>query len=250
MTFLLVLTVCVALAGCGDDAMPPRGDVVTLQFLGPDASTTLEGADDLLFAGWLSARLPIDNPAPALGTNHTEDERAQARIDAFLAAVDGADRLIVRRGAVGPGGGGEPIYQLSGCVENNVILAEVERLGGAVCDPSVLGRAITFANVQLARVAPNGPYHIYDDYVIQTLPLFLDTGGCVAGAWLCESDDSGFDGIFIPAYQSEGDILQVARQTSASGPGGSYGDATYADLRLGGVEIVVRNLVDVLMIDG
>jgi hypothetical protein len=255
---ILVLGLAVVLVACtnesnstddgtdagASDTTPAGLDAVTLQFLVGDAPVP----DNLVLDGRFTASLPIDNPAPALGTKHSEDQRAQERIDAFLAAVDGAQRLIIHRQEAAPSRESEPLFQLSGCVENRTIIAEVERLGGALCDPSVLGRAITFANVQLARVAPDGPYNIYEDYVVQSLPLLLATGGCVVGAWLCESHESAFDGIFIPAYPSTAEMLQVANQTSASGPGGSYGDATYADLRIGGVEILVRNLMDLSVI--
>ena len=169
--FISVLALAAALVACGNegsgtdadvsDTNPADPDTVTLQFLKADDSVTLQEANDLLFDGRFATSLPIDNPAPALGTNHGEDERAQERIDAFLTAVDGAERLIVHRGEADLCREGEPLFQLSGCVENQTIVAEVERLGSALCDPPVLGRSITFANVQLARVAPDGPYHIY-----------------------------------------------------------------------------------------
>jgi len=246
--YIPALALAVALIACGkgnDVSDSNEVEIVTLKYLTDKDPVTPQEADDLICDGRFTTSLPIDNPAAALGTNHAEDEGAQERIDAFLSEVEGAERLIVHRGGADPNLGSEPLYQLSGCVENQAIVAEVQRLGGAICDPSVLGRSITFANVQLARVAPDGPYHIYDDYVVQTLPLLLAAGGCVVGAWLCESDERGFDGIFIPAYPSAAEMLQVADQTSSSGPGGTYGEeATYADLRYGGVEIMVRNLID------
>jgi hypothetical protein len=184
--------------------------------------------------------LPIDNPAPALGTNHQSDPAAQDRLDAYIRAAEGAVQLRVHRGNPPTQGA---LFVLSDCAPNTVILDEVDRLGSAVCAAEELGRGITFANVQLARVAPEGPFHIYADYVIQTLPLFLETCGCVTGAWLC--DDEVFSGIFVPSYPTQRQIFEVSSATSSSGPGGAYGDATYADLRLGGVEIIVRHLIDI-----
>jgi hypothetical protein len=105
--------------------------------------------------------------------------------------------------------------------------------------------SLTFANVQLARVAPDGPFHIYEDYMIQTMPLAYDVGGCIAGAWLCDGDAEPFDGVTVVAYPSSSEILSVSSSTSGQGPGGAYGDATYQDLRIGGVEIIVRNLIDI-----
>lgn len=231
------------LAACGSEttAEPALEKAVTLTIWGADAPPP--SPDGLVFAGTYSTSLPIENPAPALGTNHQTDPVAQARLDTHAEAIEGALQIRVHRGTPPTGGA---LYVLSDCTPNPVILDEVERLGGSVCEPEDLGRAITFANVQLARVAPDGPFHIYDDYVVQTLPIFLETGGCVTGAWLC--DDDVFSGIFIPSYPTQAEILEVASATSTARPGGDYGDATYADLRLGGVEIIVRHLMDLSVI--
>lgn len=51
-------------------------------------------------------------------------------------------------------------------------------------------------------------------------------------------------GIFIPSYPSRQGIFEVASRTGWSGPGGVYGDGTSADLRLGGVDVSVRHLLD------
>ncbi|MEL6345642.1 MAG: hypothetical protein AAFV53_21210 [Myxococcota bacterium] len=220
-----------------DTSSPPE-ESVTLTIWGADAPPV--SMDGLVFVGAYNTSLQLDNPAPALGTLHGEDPDAQARLDAYAAATAGAAELRIHRGDPPAEGA---LLTLSGCTPNPVVLDEVARLGSTVCAPEVLGREITFANVQLARVAPDGPFHIYEDYVVQTLPLFLDTGGCVTGAWVC--DDDVFSGIFVPSYRTQDDIFAVASQTSTSGPGGVYGDATYAELRLGGVEVIVRHLIDV-----
>jgi hypothetical protein len=229
-----------ALAACGSEATTEPASAeerVTLTIWGPNAPPP--SPDGLVFVGTYSTSLPIDNPAPALGTNHQSDPVAQARLDAHAEATEGAVELRVHRGTPPTDGA---LYVLSGCAPNPVILDEVSRLGSAVCKPEDLGRAITFANVQLARIAPDGPFHIYEDYVVQTLPILLETGGCVTGAWVC--DDDVFSGIFIPSYPAQANMFEVASATGSSGPGGDYGDATYSDLRYGGVEIIVRNLMD------
>jgi hypothetical protein len=231
-------------AACGSDtASDPalEEEAVTLTIWGADAAPP--DPDGLVFAGTYSTSLPLDNPAPALGSNHQTDPVAQDRLDAHAEATEGAVELRVHRGTPPTDGA---LYVLSGCAPNPLILDEVDRLGSAVCEPEDLGRGITFANVQLARVAPDGPFHIYEDYVVNTLSLLFGTGGCVTGAWLC--DDDVFSGIFIPSYPTQAEMFEVASATSTAGPGGDYGDATYADLRIGGVEIIVRNLMDLSVI--
>ena len=235
---LLVLAAC-STETSSDPALGE--DTVTLTIWGADAPPP--SPDELVFAGTYSTSLPFDNPAPALGTNHQSDSVAQERLDEHAKATEGAAQIRVHRGTTRTDGA---LYVLTDCTPNPVILDEVDRLGSAVCKPEDLGRAITFANVQLARVAPDGPFQIYEDYVVHSLPIFLETGGCVTGAWLC--DDDVFSGIFIPSYPTQAEMFEVASETRTSGPGGDYGDATYADLRLGGVEIIVRNLMDLSVI--
>jgi hypothetical protein len=238
------IALLLVLAACGSEtASDPASEeeTVTLSIWGADAPPP--NPDGLVFAGTYNTAMPLENPAPALGTNHQTDPVAQDRLDAHAEATEGAVQLRVHRGTPPTDGA---LYVLSDCTPNPVILDEVDRLGSTVCEPEDLGRAITFANVQLARVAPDGPFHIYDDYVVQTLPILLETGGCVTGAWLC--DDDVFSGIFIPSYRTQAEMFEVASATWTSGPGGDYGDATYADLRLGGVEIIVRNLMNLSMI--
>ena len=237
--FIAPLLVLAACSSETTSAPALEEETVTLTIWGADAPPP--SPDGLVFAGTYSQSLPIDNPAPALGTNHQADPVAQDRLDAHAEATEGAVQLRVHRGSPPTDGA---LYVLSNCTPNPIILDELDRLGGTVCKPEELGRAITFANVQLARVAPDGPFHIYEDYVVQTLPILLEAGGCVTGAWLC--DDDVFSGIFIPSYPTQDEMFEVASVTKTSGPGGDYGDATYADLRLGGVEIIVRNLMDVL----
>jgi hypothetical protein len=235
---LLVLAACRSEATSDPEL---EEETVTLTIWGADAPPP--NPDGLVFVGTYSPSLPIDNPSPALGTNHQTDPVAQDRLDAHAATIEGAAQIRVHRG-VPPTEGA--LYVLSDCTPNPVILDEVGRLGSAACNPEDLGRAITFANVQLARVAPDGPFHIYEDYAVQTLPILFETGGCVTGAWQC--DDDVFSGIFIPSYPTQAEMFEVASATRTSGPGGEYGDATYADLRLGGVEIIVRNLMDLSVI--
>jgi hypothetical protein len=235
-----ITALLLVLAACSTEAMKASEEdreTVTLTIWGADAPPP--DLDRLVFAGTYSSSLPLDNPAPALGTSHQADSSAQARLDAHAEATEGAVEIRVHRGDPAADGA---LLVLSGCSPNPTILDELNRLGGTLCEQSDLGRAITFANVQLARIAPNGPFHIYEDYVVQTLPILLETGGCVTGAWLC--DDEVFSGIFIPSYPTQAEIFEVASATSASGPGGDYGDSTYEDLRYGGVEIIVRNLMD------
>jgi hypothetical protein len=216
-------------------------ETVTLTIWGANAPPA--SPDGLIFVGTYSTSLPIENPSPALGTNHQNDPVAQQRLDDHAEVTEGALEIRVHRGSPPTDGA---LYVLSGCTPNPVILDEVRRLGSTVCEPEDLGRSISFANVQLARAAPDGPYHIYNDYVVQSLPILLENGGCVTGAWLC--DDDVFSGIFIPSYPTQNEMFSVASETSTSGPGGDYGDATYADLRLGGVEIIVRNLMDLSVV--
>ncbi|MEO1483310.1 MAG: hypothetical protein AAFU77_14480 [Myxococcota bacterium] len=244
LTQTRLLLICAVLIGCGNEDGDPASAVEDLE-----DSVTLTlwetpppalDAEQLIFTGSYNTSLPLDNPAPALGTNHLTDPDAQRRLDDYAAATLNATELRIHRGSAPTDGA---LLVVSGCKPNPVILDELERLGSELCAPDALGQSITFANVQLARVAPNGPYHIYDDYAVQTLPLFLDTGGCLTGAWLCEDDT--FSGVFVPSYRSQADIFTVASATDTTGPGDPYGDATYADLRLGGVEVIVRHLIDV-----
>lgn len=230
-----------AASSVGHDAATDSGsallETVTLTIWGEDAPPPT--TDGTVFAGRYDTTLPIDNPAPALGTNHADDSAAAARLAAYADATVGATQLRLHRGAPPPEGA---LLTVAGCVPNQTVLDEVARLGQAVCAVESLGRDVTFANVQLARVAPDGPYHIYEDYVVQTLPLLFETGGCVTGAWLCE--DEVFSGVFVPSYTTRDGMFSVASETSSSGPEGEYGDATYSDLRYGGVEVIVRHLVD------
>ena len=235
--FLVVSLLLLGACGETTTAPEPGGETVTLTIWGADAPPP--SPNGLIFAGTYSTSLPIENPAPALGTNHQTDAVAQARLDAHAEATEGAVEIRVHRGRPPTDGA---LYVLSGCTPNPVILDELARLGHARCKPEALGREITFANVQLARVAPDGPFHIYEDYVVQTLPILHEASGCVTGAWVC--DDDVFSGIFIPSYPSQANMFEVASATGSSKPGGDYGDATYADLRYGGVEIIVRNLMD------
>jgi hypothetical protein len=235
---LLVLAACSS-KSTSDPAS--EEETITLTIWGADAPPpSLSG---LVFAGTYSTSMPMDNPSPALGTNHQNDPDAQERLDAHIEATQGALQIRIHRGTTQTEGA---LYVLSDCTPNPVVLNEVDRLGSALCKPEDLGRTITFANVQLARVAPDGPFHIYEDYVVHSLPIMLGAGGCVTGAWLC--DDDVFSGIFIPTYTTPIEMFEVASETQTSGPGGDYGDATYADLRLGGVEIIVRNLMDISVI--
>ena len=232
------------LAACDSEATKKTvsaEETVTLTIWGPNAPPP--SPEGLVFAGTYSTSLPVENPAPALGTNHQTDATAQARLDAHAEAIEGAVELRVHRGTPPTDGA---LFVLSGCTPNPVILDELARLGHPRCNPEDLGRTITFANVQLARIAPDGPFHIYEDYVVQTLPILHEASGCVTGAWLC--DDDVFSGIFIPSYPSQANMFEVASATGSSGPGGDYGDATYADLRYGGVEIIVRNLMDLAVV--
>jgi hypothetical protein len=220
------------------DSLDASVEPVTLSIWGEDAPTL--DAVGTMFAGRYDTTLPVDNPAPAVGTNHGDDPAAEARLAAYTEATVGAIQVRIHRGAPPREGA---LLTVTGCEPNRTVLDEVARLGHAVCAPESLGRDITFANVQLARVAPDGPFDIYEDYVVQTLPLLFETGGCVTGAWLC--DDEIFSGVFVPSYTTRDGMFSVASETSSSGPGGEYGDATYSDLRYGGVEVIVRHLVDV-----
>lgn len=237
---LMLVMVAGALAGCGSSENATDG-AVDVYVLGP-GSVPAEGA---LFVAGYSRLLPVENPNVAAGTLHGEDPVTLARIEAFTDAVDGATDLLMLP-ADRPAPDGRTVrLRLAGCRPNLDLLAEVEKAGEGTCSPSDLGSRLRFANVQFARIAPAGPFHIYRDYATQAIPVLYAGGGCLAGAWRCDPERTGFDGVFIAAYPSVAEILQVARATATQGPGGAYGEASYEDLRLGGAEFLVRNFVDV-----
>ena len=227
---------CVA---CGDSPSDEDSqETITLRVYGSDVSVT--DPEGLIFAGRFTA-LTNDNPSAFVGDSHLEDPVAQSRLDEYIEATASATQIVIRRADAAPSG--VPLYEVAGCVPNPTIHDEMADLGLDFCATTDFGTAITFANVQMARIAPNGPFDIYEDYVVNALPIFLNEGGCVTGAWLC--DDAIFDGVFVPSYRSPVDIQTVSATTETSGPGGEYGDATFGDIRRGGVEINVRTLLDV-----
>lgn len=238
---LLVLAMTAGgLVGCGNSEVAADG-AVDVYVLGPGLVPT-QGS---LFAARYSALLPIENPNIAAGTLHGRDPRTLARIETFTEAVDGATDLLILPAESPAPEGGTVRMRLADCRPNLHLLAAVEKAGERLCPASDLGSRLRFANVQFARIAPAGPFDIYRDYATQAIPVLYAAGGCLAGAWRCDLERTGFDGVFIAAYPSVAEILQVARTTSAQGPGGAYGEASYEDLRLGGAEFLVRNFVDV-----
>ena len=233
--------VLVVALSCGDPEPAATGRV-DLYVVGAVGPLPAEGA---LFAGQYSTLLPLENPNIVPGTLHGDDLLTLARMESFAERVEGGRTLVVLE-AQAPGPAPEAVrVGLEDCRPNEDLLAEVERAGERLCAARDLGRRLRFANVQFARIAPRGPFHIYRDYAVQAVPVLYEAGGCLAGAWLCDAGTTGFDGAFIAAYPSIVEILAVARATATRGPGGGYGDASYEDLRLGGAEFLVRNLVDV-----
>ena len=182
-------------------------------------------------------------PAPTLGTNHDNDPAmTRTRLDDSGEATIGATDLRIHRGAATTDGA---LLTLTGCTSNSVVLDEPERLGCEVCAPEVLGHrhhlrecAACEALPATARSTSTTGLRRANSTALRSTPAAVSTG-----AWLC--DDDVFSGIFVPSYPSTAGIFEVASETSASGPGGEYGEATYADLRLGGVEIIVRHLVEI-----
>jgi hypothetical protein len=239
--FSWVASVLIAALGCGDPETAATGRV-DLYVVDADGGLL---ADGVLFAGRYSALLPLENPNIVPGTLHGDDPVTLARIEAFSEQVEGANALVVVDAqAHGPAPGAVRVG-LTGCRLNELLLAEVQRAGEELCAADDLGRRLRFANVQFARIAPRGPFDIYRDYAVQAIPVLYGAGGCLAGAWICDPGKTGFDGVFIAAYPSIAEILAVARATATQRPGGAYGDASYEDLRLGGAEFLVRNLMDV-----
>ena len=237
---LVALSACLWL-GCGDSegSAAPGVDVYVIGDAAPAAS------EHALFEGQYSTLLPVENPNSVAGTLHTEDPKTRSRMEEFAAATEGSRAiLILPEGSRAPVGTDVRLV-LQGCWPNDALLDALEEAGQRLCPRVDLGTRLTFANVQFARIAPMGPFDIYRDYATQVIPVLYEAGGCAAGFWRCDPETTGFDGILIAAYPSITEILDVARATSARGPGGVYEDASYEDLRLGGAEFLVRNFVDV-----
>lgn len=228
--------------GCGDSQKTVDG-AVDVYVLAPETDSLSSGG--ALFAARYSRQLPVENPNVAAGTRHGDDLQTRSRIEAFTETVDGATHLLILPAEDPTPEGSDVRMRLAGCRPNVDLLAEVAKAGETPCTGSDLGRRLRFANVQFARIAPAGPFHIYRDYATQAIPVLYGAGGCLAGAWRCDPERTGFDGVLIATYPSVAEILQVAQTTSMQGPGGDYGDASYEELRLGGAEFLVRNFVDV-----
>ena len=221
------------------EGSPTEESAVTLRVYGSDVS--ISNAEGLIFAGRYTA-LTSDNPSAFIGDSHMDDPASIELLDQYLEATKDATQIVIQR--EGAPASGTPLYEITGCVPNETIHNRMDSLGVDFCTTQDFGSSITFVNVQMARRTSVGSYDIYDDYVAQCLPIFLDEGSCVTGAWLC--DDPIFDGVFVPSYASPADIQTVSTRTETElVPTEGYGDATCGDLRRDGVEINARTLLDV-----